>query len=82
MPIAKRLSDNRIFASYQAVTDKPQLIQFYDSGELEDVKYKDGIYTAIVKLNNKGFYQARIISELKTDTGTITREKPISFLIK
>ena len=82
LPRASLVKGGLLFNSYQLVKDKPQLIQLNDAGKLEDIKNKDGIFSAIVKLNKKGFYQARIISKMKTKNGTITREIPISFLIK
>jgi len=66
----------------QTVTAQQSLITFNDNGTNGDAKGGDGLYTAALKLSDSGFYQVRIVGQLDTENGIVSREAMAGFLIK
>jgi len=66
----------------QTVTAQQSLVTFSDNGTNGDAKAGDGLYTAALRLSDSGFYQVRIVGQLDTENGTVSREAMAGFLIK
>ena len=66
----------------QEVSTPPNVVTLVDDGTNGDRIAGDGIYSATLKLGASGFYQARLVAQLSTENGVVSRESMASFLIK
>ncbi len=74
--------DANIKGRLQTITARQNQVAFVDDGTNGDAKAGDGTYTAALRLSDKGFYQVRIVGQLGTENGTVSREAMAGFLMK